>query len=522
MRRSLATVLLACVLSNAGAAAQILDDTMVPRGRLRLQARPTFTTWDSRYGRAADGTDREESLGEDLTHPRALTLFPSIDRMAELLGNATGTTGYAPDLGSTRGRVSQDVTRIDFGGHLGVFDWLTIGVVVPWMRTRSAIDVAFSPDTVGGADLGVSPTITNSIGVDGYLQALGAASSAAGGNAQSVCAPGPSAECAAAQALANRASALLASVDGAYAASPFFPMAGSTMALSLTGVSASLDADLVAAGLPGVGASLPFATDLVTAEELALLPSIVGAGIEGAPLSTRRSLWQTGDIEVSALIRLLGSPPESSGLSYRFTLGALARLPTGTPEDPDIFLDLGHGDGQTDYEGRIALELAAGRFALASGARYGIQGEATLTKRVALPEVPMPGIETRQLVRWSPAPYVSVDVTPTLRLTEELVVTGHYRYFGKGHDTFALVDPVPGLDAGVLARETGMRLHHVGAGLSYATVDKWSAGVAPRPFELHLRLLRAVAGSGGHTPVSTHIEAGIRLFVRFWGPEPTG
>jgi hypothetical protein len=40
--------------------------------------------------------------------------------------------------------------------------------------------------------------------------------------------------------------------------------------------------------------------------------------------------------------------------------------------------------------------------------------------------------------------------------------------------------------------------------------------------ELHLRVIHTVAGSGGHTPVSTRVEAGIRLFRRVWESRPSG
>ena len=527
MRRSLAIALLVSLVSGGDLCAQILDETMVPPGQLRLQAHPSFTTWDSRFGRTSDGTMQREDLGIDLTDPTGASLFPGIPALVQALEDATSSTGYAPVLGSIQGRVTQDVTRIEFGGHLGVFDWLTIGVVVPRVQTHTALDQSFTPDTIGGADLGTSPTLTNAAAVDGYLQALGNAASAGEANASAVCGGGPSAACTTAQALATRATGLLGSAEGAYGASPYFPMTGSAMAASLAQVSSTLDADLLAAGLTGIGLPMAFATEVLTTESFGLLPVTAGAGIEGTPLSSRTGLWHAGDIEVSALVRLLERVPtgpagERTGPSYRLTAGFIARLPTGMQEDPDIFLDVGTGDRQTDLQGHATAALGFGRFDLAVGGRYAVQRATTLTKRVAPLELAMPPISTRQLVRWRPASYLGLEVVPSLRLTDELSLAVEYRFFHKGRDVYELLDPALPLDPNDLALETGMKLHQIGAGLRYTTVRKWAAGIAPKPIELHLRVINTAAGSGGHTPISTRIEAGIRLFKRFWGPRPSG
>ncbi len=523
MRRSLAKALVPLLLFGGDAAAQILDDTLVPRGQLRLQAHPIFERWDSRFGRTDDGTRGREDLGDDLTDPDGARLFPGLVTLGGYVEELAGPGVALPALGVTQGRVTKDVTRVEFGGHLGVFDWLTIGVVVPWIQTRTAIDLAFTPDTAGGDGLGLNPTLTAAPAVDGYLAALGGAAVAARDNATAVCAAGPGPECEAAQALAARTEGFLGSAQGAYGASPFFPLGGSSAAAALAAASATLDADLVAAGLSGIGATMAFAGAGVTAEDILTLPALGGAGINGSPLRTRRGLWQTGDIEVSALLRLLDrepSGPSVAGLSYRVSVGGLVRLGTGAPEDPDVFLDVGTGDGQVDVEGRVIGALSIGRLGLAVGGRYGVQEPRTLVKRVAPLEAPMPELATRQLVRWSPASYVEIEAAPTLRFTRELSFSGRIRYFEKGRDVFELVESAPALDPDVLGRESGMKLTQLGAGLRYSTVAQWREGVATRPLEAHLRLIWAAAGSGGHTPEAARIEAGIRLFKRFWGPEP--
>jgi hypothetical protein len=522
MRRSLIIALLSALLAAAPISAQILERVMVPRGQIRLQAYPSYTSWDSRFGRAADGTERVEALGDDLTDPTALSLFPGITSLRNEIESLSGS-GFSPVLGSSEGRFTQDITRIDFGLHVGVFDWLTVGAVFPWVNPRTVVDHYFVPDSING-NLGLNPRITNGAGVDAFLASIGLAEQAALGNASTVCGAGAGAACDAAQALAARAGAFNASLQSAYTASPFFPITGSATAASLDAAAAALSADLVAAGLAGLGASMAFATDWLTTEEFASLPARSGAGIDALRLQSLNGLWAAGDLEVSALVQLLDNltpvPNERlPGFGYRVTAGFLARLPTGLQEDPDILLDKPTGDAQTDFEGSLIARLRLGsHFALAAGARYGTQGSTTLTKRVAAPELVFAPALTRQIVTWNPGSYIGIEAAPSLRVTSALSITGQYRYFQKRRDVFELTDPTSTLDPSVLALESGIKAHQIGGGLRYDTVEPWQSGLAGSPMELHVRVLHTFDGSGGHTPESTRVEAGIRLYRRFWGP----
>lgn len=523
--RRAGVVVLTVLASAAGdLGGQVLEETLVPRGQLRLQANPVFSTWDRRFGRAADGSTGRERLGEDLTDPRGLAVLPGADLLIDHVRDLTGDATYDPGIGPVEGRLAHDVTRIEFGGHLGVTDWLTVGVVVPWTQTRTALDLNLRADTIS-PQLGVNPGIADATGVQAYLASLTTASGSAQANAQSVCGGGPGASCTAAQQLADRTAAFLASAEGAYGAAAVFPYTGSPAAGALAAVSSALDADLRAAGMAGITAPMVFASELLTANLLRTLPATSGAGIDGAPLGSRRGLWQTGDVEVSALARLIAVGTPGDRRYARLLGGALVRLGTGAPEEPDVFLDVGTGDGQTDLEGRLIGQVGWGRFALDASVRYGSQRPSTLVKRVAPLEVPVPPLATRASVRWSPGGYIALDAAPSLRLTRGLRLTGTLRYFEKARDRYEWT--MPGDASGmpysvdVLARESGVTVMRVGGGLRYDTVGLWRDGEASRPLEIHVRLVHAIAGGGGHTPVSTRVEAGLRLFRRIWGDSPT-
>ena len=525
MRRILALTLLLALPIGGDVAAQAVDDVLVPRGRVRLQMFPVFTSWDSRFGRTDTGVTGRESLGEDLTSTAAESLFPGTASLVTAIESMRGTSGYSPVLGEAMGRASKDITRIEFGGYLGVFDWLTIGAVLPWTRTRTTVDVVFRPDTLTG-DLGLNPVATNGPGVNAFLQALGSADAAAQANANQICSASPgSASCASAQGLAARAAGFSTAASTAYASSPFFPRAGSAVATSLAAATTTLSADLVSAGLPGIGVPMAFATRWVEADDFAGLSAVPGYGVEGAPLGDVRSLWSAGDVEVSASVRLLqGSVRDSAAvtprISYRLIGTVLGRLPTGLTDSADVFLGVGTGDGQTDIEGRLLGELILGRrLGIRAAASYGVQMSRTLVRRVAPPEQALAPISTRQLVEWDPGAYFMLEVAPSYRLAPELSLGAEYRVFRKYRDMYTLtgasvdapVDPV------VMQIESGVTVHHVGGILRYDTVARRMAGEPVTPLQLHLRITRAVAGGGGQTPVTTRLEFGIRLFRRFWG-----
>jgi hypothetical protein len=514
----LATLLL--VASDLGA--QVLDDALVPRGLARVEVSPVFTSWGSRFGRLPDGSTRREHLGEDLTSSAAQNIFPGADALRAAVESMTGLSGYTPLLGETQARITKDITRVELSGHLGVFDWLTLGAVFPITRTRTNLDVWFRPDTIAG-DLGLNPNVTSAGTVSAFLQSLASAETSAQTNATQVCASSPgSPACASAQALSARASSFRSSASGAYGASAFFPFENTTTAASLLQSLASLSGDLIAAGLPGISAFMPFANERVTEEQFWTLPRAPASGVRGSPLASVKGPWSTGDVELSAVVRILdtGEPGAdgSSGLGARVLATALVRLPTGAVPNPDTLLNVGTGDGQLDLEGRLLGQLTFGRrLGLQVGGRYGVQQPRTLVQRVAPPEMVLAPATTRQLVEWTPGAYFGVEIAPVLRFTDELDLVAEYRLFRKYRDTYALtgLSVGAGVDTSVLEVESGFTLHEVGGSLRYDTV--WRLGSGVRPIQAHMRVMHAVAGSGGQVPVTTQLELGVRLFRRIWG-----
>jgi hypothetical protein len=499
---------------------QVLDDGLVPRGLLRVEVSPIFTSWGSRFGRLPSGETRREELGEDLTSAAAHALFPGADDLRSAVESMTGVAGYSPALGETHARITKDITRVEFGAHVGVFDWLTIGAMLPVSRARTNLDVWFRADTLAG-DLGLNPGVTSGSSVSAFLTALANAESSAQTNATQVCTSSPgSAACTSAQTLAARASAYRSSASTAYGASAFFPFVTSATATSLLQSLSSLSGDLIAAGLPGISTFMPFATEHVAEDQFWTLPGEAASGVLSTPLAGVKTPLEMGDMELSAIVRILDTDAgaaEPSGLGARLLATALVRLPTGKTELHDVLLDLGTGDGQLDFEGRLLGELTLGRrLGLQAGGRYGVQRPRTLIQRVAPPETVLAPWSLSQVVEWTPGSYLGVEVAPVWRFTGELDLVAEYRFFQKRRDSYEMVGPsFVAADPSVLEVESGITVHEVGGSLRYDTLSRLGAGV--RPIQAYLRVHRAVAGGGGQTPVTTQVELGVRLFRRVWG-----
>jgi hypothetical protein len=519
--RLVGAVVVAALVPGA-LAAQSMSEPLVPRGRVRLDFAPSVSFWDARYGIGPDGVAVEEPLGLDLTDPRGVSLFPGIPSLEETLRTLSGDASFEARVGSTVGRLDREVTRLDFGLRIGVFDWLTVGASVPYVRGRSTLDFAFRADSA--ANLGLNPAGSGD-GVSALLTGLGEAAVAADDRARAACAGGSTAACASATALARRAGAFWQGMFGAYFATPFFPLAGAPVAAKLQQAFSSLNGDLSAAGIPRVAAPLLFASKAMDEAAFRALPASSGVGM--TPLESYPGIWQVGDMEVNATVRLLdGEIRDSAAVSPRFAWalygGFVVRLPTGLLDDPNVALDLASGDGQQDMEGRVDAGLRAGsRLELRGSFRYGTQAQVDIVRRVAPHEALLPQAASLAAVRWTPGDYTHLELSPRIHLGEALAVAADYRRFHKAADAYELLAEGTGeassADVTLLSRESEVTLEEVALGLRYSSVGLFRRGKVGTPAEVGLRWVFPLSGGGGRTPKAQRAELSLSLFRRIWG-----
>lgn len=517
MRRTasaFSTVLALSLITSAGNSATGQELPWLGRGQVRVDFTPSFWAWESRFGARADpsGVDVEEveSLGMDLTADAlGSEVLPYLHPLESSLGEALLDSGYRVRLGASQAVVQQSRLVFPFRVDLGVTDWLTVGAMVPFVRPRTELTFALQADSLT-ADVGLTP------GTGSFLSSFDAALR----NAESTN-PGDPA------VLAARA--YLDALSAAYAQGTVFPLVGSGTGIQLQARLDELRAALEAGGVTGIPESVPLAEEPLDQEGFNSL--LTSPAMRAYPLENWTTPWTLGDVEVTAAARLFhhGFQPDSLGalpfLRAQLGIGGLVRLGTGEQGDPDRFLTLDLGDGQMDFEGSaFGLVELGSRFGGWFQARYGIQREGEIVRRIAGPTEILPPVSRLALLNRTPGNYFDFQVNPRFYFTPEMTFGVRYRFWAKGEDhhtltpvdsgAVALPDYPPAL---LLNYETRERLQEVGLSATYSTLAAHARGEARFPIHVRFTYFRPLSGAGGQTPKGGRFEAGVAIFRSLWG-----
>jgi hypothetical protein len=555
-----AALLLASVaLLPASGVGQSPESPLLRGGQLRFEIFPEIRIYDDRYGLRADGSttiEEVEPLGVDFARTAVDAQFlPSLTPAQASLALLLDDPSFAANLGSSQARVTAGLTEIPIGIGLGLTDWLTIGGRVPFVRQRVDVDFAIDQST---ANVGTSPG-SGSANVQSFLGQFAAVISATSNEVDATCAALGDSDpaCTQGRITISNANALLQAFQDAYA-ELVFPLSGSSAAaileqrvsaitreLGQVGDSALVDATLTE--------PIPWATGALGDQAIESLFTDPALGVGVTAPGSYYSIWELGDVEVSAAIRLLnlgadpdrsadpvGAPEASDELppdslvseepsasrngnptTFVLGIGGTYRLGTGLSDLPDNLFDLGTGDGQDDVEIHAFARLdLGGRFRARADARYGLQLEGTAIRRISGPDDPIAPLTSRQEVRWNPGEYLDVQVVPEFRLAPELSLGLRYRYYSKGADAYAysvtgdtLTTELPPVE--LLDEETEVTVQHVGVGATLWPSRRTSLG-GQWPLAVSAEYLAPISGSGGRTPKDGRFRVAARLFISLW------
>ncbi len=509
------------------AGAQELSGPMIAAGRLRIEVSTRFWFADSRFGeRSVAGSliEEEEPLGFDFSDTAVGTrLFPGLEALEQSLETATGAGVVPVNLGASTVVLTQDVVRVPIRIEIGVFDWLSIGGMVPFTRRRAEVATSFQGD---GANVGLTPSSSDPSAVGDFLGGLALAQADLTTVVDGLCTADPtSSSCLGASSLLAEGREFRQALTGALNSHGVFPLDGSSTGSALQArVAALLDAHQ-AVGVTSFPSAMPLATQVLTEADYLALITEPAYGVAGAPFGTWRGPWEMGDTEIYANVRIWAnarrgdSATDPPGLVYEVGAGLLARFGTGLTDLPDNFLDIGSGDGQSDVEVSLFGGLRGqGRWGLWGDVRYGVQGPTTVVRRISAPDRVFAPAISAQFLRWKPGNYFQLSLTPRFHLTRDLALALDLRHFSKGADTYEALVPGPdgitvaGLDPRVLELETEQRRLEIGGGVVFSTLR---SGIG-RPMEVRFLYRRAVSGSGGMTRKTSRVEVGLRLFQGIW------
>ncbi len=485
-------------------------------GQVRLDFAPSFWTWDSRYGLGPSGEKRVESLGLDLAGaPLGSDILPDLVGLEASLREAMDDSSYRVRLGTSQAYIDRSRLVFPIRLEVGITDWLTLGAMAPLVRPRTEMTFTLDADSLSATD-GISPFATNAAAVNNFLDAFRAAMQGAAASN-----PGHPA--------VAEATAYLDALSAAYTRQTFFPVQGSAPGNRLQARLEEIKTALEGMGATGIPSLVPLAQGYLVEEDF---QTFLGARVMRAfTLEDWTTLWGLGDVELTANVRLLrgGFEPDSTGAlpAFRYQLGGgvLLRLGTGKREDPARFFDQDLGDGQLDLEGSVfgLLELGS-RFGAWGQARYGVQNEGQVFRRIAAPSETLPAFARTALLTWTPGNYLEVDLNPRFFFTPEMAFGVRYHYWSKGADSYALPaispdfqDPATLPPAELLNLETEQKLQEIGFSASFSTVDARARGEASMPLYIRATYFHPLSGSGGRTPKGGRFEAGLTLYRTFWG-----
>jgi hypothetical protein len=503
---------------------------VLSRGMVRLGIAPTWTRFDQRYRADGDAEPLAVDLVTDSLGPSRLSILAPLQRSLESL---IGTPDVRVSLGRMRLDHDASIFSVPLSAEMGIGRRLSLGVVVPIVRTRSG--VVFSPNPrVNEGNVGINPALdsddareqneallTQFANAVDALEALIAAC-ADPGNPDPRC---PQARTPAAQELADEASGFADGLGLVYSetASPFVPLSNSALDTAIRTRISSFAQSFADFDITAITSSGPRGATIAGLADIRRILTDSAFGLRAQPLATR-TRTAFGDIEVGAMLQLLNTVRRDTlhryGSGVRAAVGATFRLATGRADDPDDFVDIPSGDGQHDVELRTQWDLLLGsRFALGFGGRYVMQLPDREVVRIAEPHQPFPAYWRRHEVERDVGDVVDVQVTPRIGLGSFFSVMGQYRVRRKAEDrhtgrfdvTNDLGDPVT-LDAAILDAETEQREDRVSIGLGYSTLTSVARERARIPLEIFLQYGESIRGSGGKTP---KVSIGV-MHVRVW------
>lgn len=536
MLRSLRLLLVVIAVPSAAQGQwlpMIGDDATVPApGTVRIGVTPTVGSYDRRYSRSGDGT--LEPLGGDFG-------AVGLDRLPGSLGTQTwlrALTGI-PDLSLTLGdldvRLEGRIEQLPLKLELGLPGRIALGVMVPFVRTRTTVLVG--PGIGTGATAGLNPALNTSAAASQNATLANALDQAVATlrNRLNECAGSTAPECESVNADRDAAAAFASSADTfrdnleAVYSSAFVPVTGTQAEQAIAAQIAAFRSQFESFGVDAMSTApaRPVGAAPMTFGDLQELLTNPQFGISSDPLVTVERI-ALGDMEFGARVVLFdaigGATPRAAGL--RVALGGLVRVGTGALPPTRNLISIGSGDGQTDIEGQAIVDAALGRrFTTTVVARYTHQMEDEQSFRIPeIPGQPFVLASREMLLLRDLGDMVQVEAIPRLALNEFFAVGGYYSFRRKGVDKYepavgVLADPPfegPTLDPAILADGTEFREHRAGFGVAFSNLAAFNRGRARFPFELSFLHVQTTGASGGMVPRLREDRVQVRLYFPVW------
>ncbi|HVZ78512.1 MAG TPA: hypothetical protein VG818_11070, partial [Gemmatimonadaceae bacterium] len=513
-----------------------LDDaTVVPKGLLRLDAMSAWTRYDSRF--APPGSPKSTlPLGAPFSSDSFnLTTYPLLGAAQGAITQMAGAP-FRLSMGAVRSVADARVVTTPLAAEYGLTRRITIGAMIPLVRTRTTLFVRANPAGNEG-NVGPNPAMVNASALrqdslvaaqlSGAAQALQQALAACQSN------PNANANCGTllarpsdVTALVQQANTFATSVALVYGSSgtgvrsPVVPIASSSTDAAIRQRLVQLDSSFRAFlnGGPMITASPVAAAGEAGVSDIEnIVHSVTG-------IDSLRNFDHIGigDIELSAKVLLVDqfTDSEPHGLATRATFTGTYRLATGQGPTPTNPLDIGTGNGTAQLEGRVATYSQFGR-------HFGLGATAQLTHSLKSAPGPSPipadlPFGVPYIPKYTPAAPSSWEITvaPRLQVTPAL---GAYLAWGLQHFdasstampslpfTTALLGGPGAYHDGIYSAAGNTRT--IGFGVTYSTLLAFERGAKQLPVDIGFTHLEASAGQA-MMPKFFRDQIVVRLYAR--------
>jgi hypothetical protein len=545
----LMAVSLACSLllvparpARAQAGLSHLDDaTMVPKGDVRLQAITAWIRFDSRFAPAGSAKSTYP-LGDEFSFESlGAAQLPALSATQNSIQTLSGSP-FSLSLGAMWSAMDARVVVMPLSLEYGLFHRLTVGAMLPLVRTRMNIMLRVNPRGTEG-NVGVNPAgvsdaaLAQDSAVVAQLTSAAAALQATLQACQANAASDPNCPQILARepdvtALLQTAAQFAANFSAVYGADAqtrggaVVPLAGSgadgLIRARLTAYDSSFQAFLTSA--PRITATPAAAGGPVGTRDFAnLLHDPAIAGFDSLSSTVRVG---PGDLELSARYLLFDGFADSAtaanpaGLHGRATLTGVVRLPTGQLAAATNPLDIATGHGATAATARMALYSQWGRrVGLSAAASYTQSFGTTRTGAYPVAQgAPFPP-STADVYPYTPGAVMSVEIAPRYMLTRLMGVSAVYDFrHVASNDLGTLasgsggpaITPVATIDGVTSAPGT---MQSAGFGITYSTVTEYDRGRAALPIDLTFTHLEAISGAA-RMPKSFRDQIQLRFYYR--------
>lgn len=517
-----------------------LDDaTMVPKGEFRLQAISVWDRFNARF--SAPGAAKPTfPLGSDFSFDSlGVAQLPALAGTQNAIQSLTGSP-FRLSLGSTQAAADARVVVTPITLEYGLFHRLTLGMMIPLVRTRMSIMLRVNPKGDEG-NVGINPASVNNTALTSdslVVQQMSAAAATLQATLQACQADSTaSANCGGILSRQQDVTTLLqnaAAFESAFGTlygqshdargAPVVPLAGSAadglVRARLVEYDSSFRAFLNSG--PLITSSPAPARGVVGTNDLANLLHDPGiAGFDSVKSSVRIA---AGDLELSARFLLFDGFADSTGshgLRSRATITGTYRLPTGQLSAPSNPLDIATGHGTSAAGARLAWYTQWGNVGLAATGSYVESFGKTKTGPLPLAYgAPFPP-STADVYPYTPGPVTTFTVAPRIMITHLMGVNALYDYQHVGPNTYgSLGAAAAGLQSPItpMAEVDGVAtapgtLQAAGFGITYSTVSEYDRGKAALPIDVTFTHLEAISGAE-RMPKYFRDQIQIRLYYR--------